>query len=123
MSPFVDADAARRACYVGVQTVMSSTNPDEVTLQTLHEDVTAGFAGLRGEITSEFAGLRSELADIKSGIADLQVTLVVGFQSLPGRESAEETIRLLRESTRLQAETLRLVAALVNRRGNGGPAA
>ena len=90
---------------------------------SLRIDMKAEFGGLRAEMKTEFAGVRSELAGIKTGIADLKVTLVAGFQSLPGRESFAEMLGLLRESVRLQAETLRLVAALVDRRGNGGPVA
>jgi hypothetical protein len=55
-----------------------------VTLNTLHEDLTAGF----GEMRAAFA--------------DLKAALVAGFGRLPTRESADEMIRLLRESNRLQ---------------------
>ncbi|PYO57455.1 MAG: hypothetical protein DMD83_09115 [Candidatus Rokuibacteriota bacterium] len=57
-----------------------------MTLGTLHEDLTAGFAEMR------------------SGFADLKVTLVTGFRSLPSRESSEEMVRLLREGNRLHEE-------------------
>ena len=53
-------------------------NPD-VTIETLHDDLTAGFA-------------------------DLKATLIAGFRSLPGREASEEMIRLLREGNRIQDE-------------------
>ena len=62
---------------------MTERNPDDVTLLTLHEDLTAGFAEMR------------------SGFADLKTTLIAGFRSLPTRESSEEMVRLLREGNRL----------------------
>jgi hypothetical protein len=57
-----------------------------VTLETLHGDLTTGFAEMR------------------AGFADLKTTLVVGFSRLPTRESSEEMVRLLREGHRLQDE-------------------
>jgi hypothetical protein len=63
----------------------SPERPD-VTLDTLHQDLTAGFGEMR------------------AGFADLKTTLIAGFRSLPSRESSEEMVRLLRESHRLQAE-------------------
>jgi len=65
---------------------MAERHPSDVTLSTLHEDLTAGFAEMR------------------SGFADLKVTLVTGFRSLPSRESSEEMVRLLREGNRLHEE-------------------
>jgi len=65
---------------------MAERHPGDVTLGTLHEDLTAGFAEMR------------------SGFADLKVTLVTGFRSLPSRESSEEMVRLLREGNRLHEE-------------------
>ena len=65
---------------------MAERHPSDVTLSTLHEDLTAGFAEMR------------------SGFADLKVTLVTGFRSLPSRESSEEIVRLLREGNRLREE-------------------
>jgi len=62
---------------------MTERNPDDVTLYTLHEDLTAGFAEMR------------------SGFADLKATLIVGFRGLPTRESSEEMVQLLREGNRL----------------------
>ena len=64
---------------------MAEGNPG-VTLDTLHDDLTAGFAGLKGEVR------------------DLKATLIAGFRSLPGREASEEMIRLLREANRIQEE-------------------
>ena len=58
---------------------MTERNPDDITLVTLHEDLTTGFA-------------------------DLKTTLIAGFRSLPTRESSEETVRLLREANRLNEE-------------------
>jgi paraquat-inducible protein B len=60
----------------------------DVTLNTLHEDLTAGFGEMR------------------AGFADLKTTLIAGFRSLPSRESSEEMVRLLREANRLQEERL-----------------
>ena len=62
---------------------MTERNPDDVTLVTLHEDLTAGFAEMR------------------AGFADLKVTVITGFRGLPTRESSEEMVRLLREGHRL----------------------
>ena len=73
---------------------MTERNPDDTTLLTLHEDLTAGFAEMR----SGFTDLKGE---IRSGFADLKTTLIAGFRSLPTRESSEEMIRLLREGNRL----------------------
>ena len=66
---------------------MTERNPDDVTLHTLHEDLTAGFAETRSEM--------------RSGFTDLKATLIVGFRGLPSRESSEEMVRLLREGNRL----------------------
>jgi len=68
---------------------MTEGNP-AATLDTLHDDLTAGFADLKGEM--------------RSGLGDLKATLVAGFRSLPHRESSEEVVRLLREGNRLQDE-------------------
>jgi len=62
---------------------MAERDPDDVTLHTLHEDLTAGFGEMR------------------SGFADLKATLIAGFRGLPNRESSEEMVRLLREGNRL----------------------
>ena len=87
---------------------MAETNPDAVTLSTLHDDlgqgfaeVRAGFADLRTEMRAGFADLKTEM---RGGFTDLKTTLVVGFRSLPTRESSEEMVRLLREGNRLQEE-------------------
>ena len=58
---------------------MTERNPDDVTLVTLHEDLTTGFA-------------------------DLRTTIIAGFRSLPTRESSEEMVRLLREGNRLNEQ-------------------
>jgi hypothetical protein len=68
-----------------------------VTLNTLHEDLAAGF----GEMRAGFADLKDEM---RAGFADLKTTLVGGFRSLPTRESSEEMVRLLREANRLHEE-------------------
>ena len=68
---------------------MAEGNPG-VTLDTLHDDLTAGFADLKGEV--------------RTGFGDLKATLVAGFRSLPGREASAEMIRLLREANRIQEE-------------------
>ena len=70
----------------GRDKTMAQPHPGDVTLGTLHEDLRAGFAEMR------------------SGFADLKVTLVTGFRSLPSRESSEEMVRLLREGNRLHEE-------------------
>ena len=69
---------------------MVERSPEDVTLHTVHEDLQAGFADLKGEM--------------RTGFGDLKATLVTGFASLPTRESSEEMVRLLRESNRLQEE-------------------
>jgi hypothetical protein len=76
---------------------MTESNPDDDTLHTVHEDLTAGFAEMR----SGFADLKGE---IRSGFGDLKATLIAGFRSLPSRESSEEMVRLLREGNRLNEE-------------------
>ncbi|MBI4611570.1 MAG: hypothetical protein HY726_21480 [Candidatus Rokubacteria bacterium] len=91
---------------------MAERNPQEVTLNTLHEDLRAGFADLKGEMRAGFSDLKGEMragfADLKgemrAGFADLKTTLVTGFGNLPTRESSEEMVRLLRDSNRLQEE-------------------
>ena len=70
---------------------MADPGRQDVTLNTLHEDLTAGFAEMR----AGFGGMQA-------GLADLKATLVAGFRSLPSRESSEELVRLLREGNRLQ---------------------
>ena len=55
---------------------MLERNPDDVTLNTLHED-------------------------LRSGFGDLKATLIAGFRSLPTRESSEEMVRLLREEAKV----------------------
>ena len=63
--------------------MMAELNPGGVTLDTLHEDLTQGFAEMR------------------AGLGDLKATLIAGFRGLPTRESSEEMVRLLREGNRL----------------------
>ena|SRR5438552_3680557 len=77
---------------------MAEGNPD-ITLETLHGDLTAGFADLKSEMRAGSADLKGEM---RAGFADLKTTLVTGFAGLPSRESGEEMIRLLREGNRLQ---------------------
>lgn len=88
--------------------MMADADRRDVTLGTLHEDLTAGFADLKGEIQTGFGEMRAGFADLKgemrSGFADLKTTLVAGFRSLPSRESSEEMVRLLREGNRLHEE-------------------
>ena len=59
---------------------------------TLHEDLTAGFAELKDEMQSGFT-------DLRSGVADLKMTLITGFRSLPSRESSEEMVRCSERAT------------------------
>ena len=79
--------------------MMTELNPGGVTLDTLHEDLTQGFAEMR------------------SGLGDLKATLIAGFRGLPTRESSEEMVRLLREGNRARID------ALLRGRSNGEPAA
>jgi hypothetical protein len=91
---------------------MGSGEPENVTLNTVHEDLRSGFADLKQEVRAGFEDLKGEMragfADLKgemrTGFADLKVTLITGFQNLPTRESSEEMVRLLRESNRIQEE-------------------
>ena len=87
---------------------MAEHHPQDVTLSTLHEDLTAGFAEMRtgfedlkGEMRSGFADLKGEM---RSGFADVKTTLIAGFRNLSSRESSEEMVRLLREGNRVQEE-------------------
>lgn len=82
---------------------MPKGKPKEVTLNTLHEDLSGGFADLKTEVQTGFQDLTGE---VRGGFADLKTTLVSGFRSLPTRESSEEMIRLLREGNRFQDERL-----------------
>ncbi|MBM3219233.1 MAG: hypothetical protein FJZ38_11245 [Candidatus Rokubacteria bacterium] len=60
---------------------MPDDTREPVTLETLHRDMQVGFA-------------------------DLKSTLISGFRGLPGRETAEEMVRLLREGNRIQETRL-----------------
>ena len=72
---------------------MTERHPQDVTLSTLHEDLTAGFAEMR-----------TGFADLKGEVREVKTTLIAGFRTLPSRESSEEMIRLLREGNLLQEE-------------------
>src|SRR5207244_5631640 len=72
---------------------MTERHPQDVTLSTLHEDLTAGFAEMR-----------TGFADLKGEVREVKTTSIAGFRSLPSRESSEEMIRLLREGNLLQEE-------------------
>jgi len=65
---------------------MTNHSPQDVTLNTLHED------------------LKTLREETRTGFAELKTTLIAGFRGLPSRESSEEIVRLLRESNRLQEE-------------------
>ncbi len=80
---------------------MAKGKPEPITLNTVHEDLTHGFADLKGEMRTGFADLKGEM---QAGFSDLKVTLITGFQSLPTRESSEEMVRLLRENNRIQEQ-------------------
>jgi len=69
---------------------MAEPTPEDVTLNTLHEDLSAGFTDLKGEV--------------RGGFADMKATLVAGFRNMPTREDSQEMIRLLRENNRIQEE-------------------
>jgi hypothetical protein len=101
---------------------MADHDRQDVTLETLHEDLTSGFGEMRAGFTglrTDITGLRTEIGDLRTetragfadlkiemqaGFADLKTTLVTGFRSLPTRESSEEMVRLLREANRLNEE-------------------
>lgn len=85
MSPTGDADCADRGWYAAI---VADPDRQDVSLHTLHDDLTAGF----GEMRADFS--------------DLKATLIVGFRSLPSRESSDEMIRLLREANRLHEDRL-----------------
>ena len=76
----------------------------EITLGTLHGDLT----GFRAEMREMRAEMREGFADVKgelrAGFTDLKTTLITGFAQLPTRESSEEMVRLLREGNRRQDE-------------------
>lgn len=76
---------------------MTERHPDDVTLHTLHGDLTS----VRGDLTALHEDLTAGFAEMRSGFADLKTTLIAGFRSLPTRESSEEMVRLLREGNRL----------------------
>src|SRR5574337_495621 len=65
---------------------MPEGDAGEITLGTLHEDLTRGFGEMR------------------SGFADLKTTMITGFRSLPSREWGDEVLRLLREGNRLNEQ-------------------
>ena len=65
---------------------MTNHSPQDVMLNTLHED------------------LKTLREETRTGFADLKGTLIAGFRGLPSRESSEEMVRLLREGNRLQEE-------------------
>lgn len=73
---------------------MAEANPEDVSLNTLHEDLKGGFA------------------EMHSGFADLKATLVTGFRNLPTREDSQEMIRLLRENNRIQEERRSSLASM-----------
>ncbi len=87
---------------------MVDRSSEDVTLDTLHEDLKGGFADLKQEVQTGFADLKTEMrtgfADLKTEMRDLKATLVTGFGGLPTRESSEEMVRLLREANRLHEE-------------------
>lgn len=60
---------------------MVGRNPDEATLDTLHADLTSGFAALGNETYTGSADLTGEMrtgfADLRSGIADLREELLL----------------------------------------------
>ncbi len=55
---------------------MAEPTPEDVTLNTLHEDLSAGFADLKGEV--------------RGGFADMKATLIAGFRNMPTREDSQE---------------------------------
>jgi hypothetical protein len=88
---------------------MATADAEPVTLTTVRDELRAGFADLKGEV-GELRGEVTELRrEVRTGFADLKVTLTTGFASLPTRELTEEMVRLLRESNRLQEERFTLL--------------
>ena len=83
---------------------MAEGNPD-VTLDTLHGDLTAGFAGVKAEFGDLKDEMRAGFVDLKGEIRDLKATMIKGFAGLPTRESSEEMIRLLRENNRIRGRS------------------
>ena len=87
---------------------MAEPKPEDVTLNTLHEDLNGGFADLKGEVRGGFSDVKSAIGDLKGevrgGFSDLKTTLIAGFRSMPTREDSQEMIRLLREQNRVQDE-------------------
>ncbi|MBI4634987.1 MAG: hypothetical protein HY727_01430 [Candidatus Rokubacteria bacterium] len=81
---------------------MAEPGRQDVTLNTLHEDLTAGFREMRAGVVDLKATLTEGFQEMRAGFADLKTTLVAGFRGLPSRESSEEMVRLLREGNRLQ---------------------
>ena len=80
---------------------MDHDNPEDVTLGTVHQDLQAGFADLKGEVRSGFVDLKGEM---RSGFGDMKATMIAGFRGMPTREQSDEMIRLLREGNRHQDE-------------------
>jgi hypothetical protein len=78
---------------------MADQNPEEVTLNTLHEDLKGGFT----DVKSAIADLKGE---VRAGFTDLKATMIAGFRNMPTREDSQEMIRLLREANRIQDERL-----------------
>jgi len=72
---------------------MAERHSQDVTLSTLHEDLTAGLAEMR-----------TGFGDLKGEVREVKTTLIAGFRSLPSRESSDEMVRLLREGNRLQEQ-------------------
>jgi hypothetical protein len=73
---------------------MANASPEDVTLNTLHEDLKGGFT----DVKSAIADLKGE---VRTGFTDLKATMVAGFRSMPTREDSQEMIRLLRERIRI----------------------
>lgn len=85
---------------------MAEPKPEDVTLNTLHQDLKGGFTDTKSAIADLKGEVRAGFGDLKAGIADLKVTLVAGFRNMPTREDSQEMIRLLREANRTQDERL-----------------
>src|SRR5438128_6851997 len=81
---------------------MTDPGRQDITLNTLHEDLTAGFGEMRAGFTDLKATLATGFGEMRAGFTDLKAALVAGFRGLPSRESSEEMVRLLREGNRLQ---------------------
>jgi hypothetical protein len=72
----------------------------EVTLRTLHGDLTTGFADVKAAIADAKGAIGDLRSEMRAGSADLKATMITGFAGLPTREQSEEMLRILRDGNR-----------------------